>query len=125
MSELQPSLGAYLKQVRLSKGWSLRKAATMIGIAHSRVDEVERMIEGRSNKPFMPSYITIVRFAKAYGLPVDELLRRAGHEPGIELDANEWALIKDYRALDPERRQRLAQALRQLRENGEVDSPST
>lgn len=114
----EPTLGEYLKQVRLSKGLSLRQAAKVVGITHSRVDEVERMVDARSLKPFVPSYVTVVKFAKAYDLSPDELLRRAGYEPGIELEPEEWVLIKGYRGLPQDRRQRLLEALRGLEAEG-------
>lgn len=117
MSVQEPTIGEYLKQVRLSKGWSLRQAAKAVGITHSRVDEVERMVDARSLKPFVPSYVTVVKFAKAYGLPPDELLRRAGYEPGIELEPEEWSLIRGYRGLPLGQRQRLLTVLRELEEN--------
>lgn len=123
MANKEPSLGEYLKQVRLSKGWSLREAARAIGIAHSRVDEVERMIDARSLKPFVPSYVTVVKFARAYDLPPNELLRRAGYEPGIELEPDEWSLIRGFRGMPPERRQRLLAAMREIQEEGSVETP--
>jgi transcriptional regulator with XRE-family HTH domain len=123
MSDQEPNVGHYLKQVRLAKGWSLRQAAKAIGIAHSRVDEVERMIDGRSNLPFVPSYMTLVRMAKGYGLSPDEVLLRAGYEPGIELEPDEWALIRGFRGMPPERRQRLLVAMREIQNEGSVETP--
>lgn len=107
----EPTLGEYLQRVRLEKGWSLREAAKRVGLAHSRVDEVERMIDARTGKPFKPSYINVVRFAKGYGLAPDELLRRAGYEPGIELTDLEWRLIKCVRELPTAEQEALVRQL--------------
>lgn len=121
MPHQEPTFGDYVFQIRQSKGWSLREAAKRIGIAHSRLDEIEKMIDGRTRKPFVPSYINVVRLAKAYGLPPDELLRRAGYEPGIELEPQEWRLVKGYRSLPDELRGQLLQKLETL--ENEADSP--
>lgn len=95
----EPTVGEYLQQVRFTKGWSLREAAKRVGLAHSRIDEVEKMIDARTGKTFRPSYVNIVKFAKAYGLPPDQLLKRAGYEPGIELTDHEWRLISAFRRM--------------------------
>lgn len=107
MPHQQSQFGEYVFQVRQSKGWSLREAAKRIGIAHSRLDEIEKMIDGRTRKPFVPSYVNVVKLAKAYGLPPDELLRKAGYEPGIELEAQEWRIIRAFRAMPDELKGRL------------------
>lgn len=111
MSAQEPNVGEYLKQIRLERGLSLRQAASLIGVAHSRVDEVERMIDGRSNKPFVPSYGLLLKFARGYGLSPLDLLRRAGHMPGAEFSADEWKLIEGYRAMPEERRAQLRETL--------------
>lgn len=101
------SLGDLLHDLRQRKGWSLREAAAHVGLAHSRIDECEKMVDARTGKRFVPSYINVVKFAKAYDFPVDELLRCAGYEPGIELDPPEWQLLGIFRRLAPEARARL------------------
>jgi transcriptional regulator with XRE-family HTH domain len=107
------SLGQYLRAVRIARGWSLRVAAKQIGIAHSRVDEIERMIDARTGKPFVPSYINVVKIARAYDLPLDDLLRRAGYTPGIELAEDEWRLLGLYRQLTPGQREALFTLLKE------------
>lgn len=111
MPHQQPTFGEYVFQVRQSKGWSLREAAKRVGIAHSRLDEIEKMIDGRTRKPFVPSYVNVVKLAKAYGLPPDDLLRRAGYEPGIELEPQEWRIIQSYRSLPEALRMKLLSSL--------------
>jgi transcriptional regulator with XRE-family HTH domain len=104
-------LHIYLYRVRESLGWSLREAADRAGISFSRLGEIERGRDSHSGKPFVPSYVTLCRLAAAYGLPPAELLRRAGHQPGPELTADEWALLDAFRRLGPERRQALLASL--------------
>lgn len=115
----EPTFGEYLQSIRFAKGWSLREAAKHVGLAHSRIDEVEKMIDARTGKSFRPSYINVVKFAKAYGLPPDVLLRRAGYEPGVELTEHEWRLIRVFRQL-PESAQEdlLSEAERQHKSSG-------
>lgn len=109
------AFGSYIYDVRRQKGWALREAASRIGIAHSRLDEYEKGHNWHSGKTFKPSYQTVVRIAKAYELPVDELLRLAGHEPGAELTDEEQALVNNFRALSGEGRTRALAFLQELR----------
>lgn len=109
------AFGDYIYRARQERGWTLREAASRIGIAHSRLDELEKGHDWHSGKQFKPSYINVVRIAKAYGLPLDHLLTLSGHEPGIELTTQEWQLLAEFRWLaDHERSEVLAyvQALR-------------
>ena len=117
MAEREPiTLGEYLYEVRRKRGWSLREAAKHVQLTHSRLDEIEKGRDARTGKHFVPSYINVIRLAKGYGLPPDDLLRRAGYEPGIELERLEWEVIGGFRRLSPERQQRLLQVLGQLRD---------
>lgn len=117
MANREPTLGEYLYQARQERGWSLREAAKRVeSLTHSRIDEIEKMRDARTGKYFVPSYINVIRLAKAYDLPVDDLLRRAGYEPGIELTPDEWEIVGLYRQLDPAGRERARTALKGLRE---------
>lgn len=111
---MTPTVGEFLKRARLERSLSQRGAAKLVGISQARVAEAERMIDGNTGKPFVPSYMLLLKFARGYGLPPDELLRMAGHEPGIELEAEEWRLIKGYRALPRPKRDHLFQVLEEL-----------
>jgi transcriptional regulator with XRE-family HTH domain len=114
MPQRDTTFGEYVFQVRQSKGWSLREAAKHVGITHSRLDEIEKMIDNRSGKRHMPSYKNVVRLAKAYELPIADLLPRAGYETGQELDAYERRLVDAYRNLAEPQRTRLAEFLDEL-----------
>lgn len=117
MASREPTFGEYLNQVRRSKGLSLRQAAKLIGTTHGRVDEIERMTDGHTGKPFVPSYVTVVRIAKAYGLAADDLLSRAGYEPWIDLNEDEKELLRGFRMLATERRSQLRITLNLLLED--------
>lgn len=125
MANREPTLGDYLRSIRLDRGLSLRKAASLVGIAHSRIVEIEQMLDFRSNKPFKPSYHVLIKFARGYDLPVDELLRRAGYEPGIELTQDEWSLVNLFRGLDAFRRRQLLAVASNLAEEGGPLEPGT
>lgn len=119
MPSKEPTFGEYLRQVRDAKDLSLRKAAERIGIKHSRLNEIEQGRDAHTGKLFVPTYTTVVRIAKAYDLPPDELLRRAGHEPGIELTEVEWGVIRRFRALSEAKRGRLEEMLASLEASDE------
>lgn len=93
------AFGDYIYRARQERGWPLREAAKRTGIAHSRLDELEKGRDWHSGKQFQPSYAHVISIAKAYGLPLDQLLELAGHEPGVELSAKEWTLIAEFRGL--------------------------
>lgn len=122
MPSKEPTFGEYLRQVRYEKDLSLRRAADLIGIKHSRLNEIEQGKDAHSGKSFVPTYVTVVRLAKAYSLPPDELLVRAGYTPGIELEPAEWELVRGYRALGGEKRLQLMSALHLLLGNPAEES---
>lgn len=94
------TFGEYAYELRAARGWTLREAASRIGVSHSRLTEIESGIDGHTGKTFIPAYVIVVQMAKAYGVPTAELLRLAGHEPLLELEADEVELMTAYRALD-------------------------
>lgn len=100
-----------LYDLRREQGWSLRDAAVRIGIRHGRLDELEKGMDNRTGRPAVPSYVTVVKIARAYDVEPDELLRLAGYEPGIELSEQERRLIEKFRGLDEGRREALLRSL--------------
>ncbi len=107
MSDERRSFGDLIYELRQKKGWTLREAANRSGLSFGRLGEIERGIDAHSGKSFVPSYMSVIRLARAFGVPPAELLREAGHEPGIELEPEEWDLIGIFRSLPPEKRQDL------------------
>lgn len=111
MPEMQDkAFGDLVYELRQARGWTLRDLAKASGISYGRLGEIERGVDSHSGKPFLPSYMAATRLARALGYPPADLLRRAGHEPGVELDPEEWGLVGIYRILAPDWRQRLLDA---------------
>jgi len=68
------SIGEFIKERRLSKGWSKRALAEKAGVSHSEVHRVEN---GERMNPSVPVLYAI---ADALGVPKDEILRHAGYK---------------------------------------------
>ena len=60
-----PALGKYLAEVRSIKGWSLRKAAEITGLAHTTICRLEN-----AEKQTMPGLSTLQLIADAYEIPL-------------------------------------------------------
>lgn len=107
MREQEAGVGEFLRRYRLERGWSFRDAAKRVGIPHSRIDEVEKQVDARTGKRFAPSFKLLLKFAKGYGLPQEELLRLGGYALPAELAPDESRLLMLYRTLDAAGRQRI------------------
>lgn len=114
--------GEYLYAIRMERGWTLRHAAKMAGIAFSRLGEIEKGIDPHNGKAFVPNYVTVCRLARAYELPLNDLLTMAGHEPGIELTEEEWKLLAAWRRCGVPQRQVILDSLDRL--DGHVAAPA-
>lgn len=68
------SVGEFIKERRLSKGWSKRALAEKAGVSHSEVHRVEN---GERMNPSVPVLYSI---ADALGVPKEEILRHAGYK---------------------------------------------
>ena len=68
------SIGEFIKERRLSKGWSKRALAEKAGVSHSEVHRVEN---GERMNPSVPVLYSI---ADVLGVPKDEMLRHAGYK---------------------------------------------
>lgn len=110
MPDVQESFAELVYNLRQARGWSLRELGERSGISYGRLGEIERGIDAHSGKPFVPSYMAVTRLARAFGYPPADLLRRAGYEPGVELEPDEWALVDLFRSMAPEKRRRLLDA---------------
>jgi transcriptional regulator with XRE-family HTH domain len=95
-------LAEYLKEQRGAHGWSLRELAERSGLSNGYLSLLEN---GRVESP---SATVLGKLAKAFPLPVDELLRAAGIEmtaPSTgEVDPQ---LVSALRRLDSDARQQL------------------
>lgn len=68
------TIGEFIKDRRLSKGWSKRALAEKAGISHS---EVHRIETGERVNPSVP---VLNALAEALGVPKDDILRLAGYK---------------------------------------------
>lgn len=111
------SFGAYLKELRERQGWTVRKAATTIGVSSSRLAEIERGESYRTLRETKPSRDLIVRMAKAYDVSSDVLLELAGYQvnkamPETTPDAR--LMLELYTSLPPDRQELAIQMLKVL-----------
>lgn len=72
------SLGEYLKYLRAQKGLSRAKAAKAAKISATRLYEFEVGVSSSTGKPTAPNREQVKRLALVYGVPIDELMERAG-----------------------------------------------
>jgi transcriptional regulator with XRE-family HTH domain len=93
------TLGVHLYTLREACGLTLRQAGGAAGIAFSRLAELERGIDSHTGLPVRPTYEQLVRLARAYKTPVEQLLRRGGFFAGLDLPEDEQRLLAAYRAL--------------------------
>lgn len=71
-------LGALLEKVRTKKNLSLREAASLTGLGHSYIRDLELGINRKTGKKVIPSIHSLQKLAKAYNLNIYELLHKAG-----------------------------------------------
>ena len=64
------ALGKYLAEIRRTKGWSLRKAAQNIGLAHTTICRLEK-----AEKQTVPELSTLQLIADAYEIPLETIFR--------------------------------------------------
>ena len=73
------NLGELFRHIRLSKNWSIRKAAKRMGISYSYLSILEKGIDPRTGKDSNPKPDTLRLISKAYEYPYEELLKAAGY----------------------------------------------
>jgi transcriptional regulator with XRE-family HTH domain len=77
---MQESLGRRLRLMRAERGLSLREAARRAGVVKETISEIER---GKTH----PYDVTLAKLAKAYDVPLEELLEEEpvplGEAPGM------------------------------------------
>lgn len=71
-------VGALLRAKRRSEGWSVREAAERIGVEGGTLSDLENGIR-------RPEFETLVGIHRAYGVPLEELVRMAARDANIEL----------------------------------------
>ncbi|KAF6636903.1 helix-turn-helix domain-containing protein [Paenibacillus sp. EKM208P] len=69
----------YLRHLRETRGWSLRKAAEEVGVSVSYISLIEKGVHPNTDKPPKISPEILDKFASAYEVPKEELLMYAGY----------------------------------------------
>ncbi|KQN96203.1 helix-turn-helix domain-containing protein [Paenibacillus sp. Leaf72] len=107
------SIGDFIKDRRLSKGWSKRALAEKAGISHS---EVHRIENGERVNPSVP---VLNALGEALGVPKDDLLRLAGYKS----DEGDIPMIERvFPDLKTEKQQKTAQKIIDgLARSGDMD----
>lgn len=119
------ALGADLKQLRVERGISLRRAAELIGVNFTRLREWEMGVDAHTGRATRPSYDNIRRLARVYGVPAEPILRLAGYGPEPELPEDERRLLAAYRRLAAsERESMLVEFEQRAPESPQVDEPA-
>ncbi len=62
-------LGAYIRALRLARGWSLRELGTAAGIAHTTVDNIEHGYDPRTGRDTNLTLETLTRLAATLEIP--------------------------------------------------------
>lgn len=73
------TIGAFLEKLRLSCGYSLRQAANITKLSHGYIRDVEKGDNRTGGVEIIPMPRTLKKFAEAYGVTYEELMRLAGH----------------------------------------------
>lgn len=72
-------LAKLFREIRLSKNWSIRKAAKNIGISYSYLSILEKGKDPRTGKDSNPKPEMLKIISKAYNYPYEELMKKAGY----------------------------------------------
>lgn len=75
---MRNELGKLLESVRKEKKLSLREAASLTGLGHSYIRDLELGINRKTGKKVVPSINSLQKIANAYHLDTYELLIKAG-----------------------------------------------
>ncbi|MEW6230614.1 MAG: helix-turn-helix transcriptional regulator [Bacillota bacterium] len=106
-------IGDRLREIRVKRNLSLREAAEKVGISHTYLNALEKGHDPRTGRLANPSTRTLVRIAKGYGIPLEELLRMASCEGAEERDDVE-TIARSLRSLEPEDREVVLYLIKRL-----------
>ncbi|WP_169091023.1 helix-turn-helix domain-containing protein [Paenibacillus sp. PL91] len=76
---MKNQIGSHLEKLRISCGYSLRKAAQLSGLSHGYIRDVELGTNRKNGSVIIPMPQTLRKFAEAYDGSYDELMVLAGH----------------------------------------------
>lgn len=84
---LAERFGTFIFNLRESKGMTVREAAKLVGISHSRLVNFEHGKDPHSGRPTLPAAELVGQIAGAYGYPKGQLLLLAGYLPWMVNEA--------------------------------------
>lgn len=91
-----------LRKLRISKGISQQKLGDVLGITQQSVYKYEK-------EKIEPDIATLILLADYFGTNVDYLVGHTpateGAPPDLDLTWEEWALLRDFRALTKEEKE--------------------
>ncbi|MBU5451399.1 helix-turn-helix domain-containing protein [Acetivibrio sp. MSJd-27] len=79
---MENKLGIFLKNLRESRGLSLRDFAQELHISHSYLNKLENGIDPRSGKPVAPTIDILKQISSALNLSLENLLKISGYIQG-------------------------------------------
>lgn len=85
----EETFGQHLKQLRLARGLSLRRAAELVNIGHMRLSELEDGKTKATGRPTRARRQLVEKFAEAYQVGAGGLLELAGYpvdRPALSAD---------------------------------------
>lgn len=71
--------GDFLKDLRLKRNLSIRKASEGIGISHTYLDSLEKGYDPRTKKERKPTFDVLTKISKFYQIDYIEILIKAGY----------------------------------------------
>jgi len=112
-----PPFGDLIRELRLAKGYSLRKFATLVGISPTYLSHVE---QGKVDTP--PTVERVAKMAELLGENADELIAAAGRMPEdlapiIRRSPEEMpSLLRSAGSLSPEGLKQLLAAAKRIQQ---------
>ncbi|WP_063565451.1 helix-turn-helix transcriptional regulator [Paenibacillus sp. O199] len=92
-------LGELLRELRLAKSWSVRKAGEESGISYPSISNFENGIHSSSKNPIKPSPEQLKKLAAAYNYPYNLLMIKAGYGEFVENKHSELNVTELMNAL--------------------------
>jgi transcriptional regulator with XRE-family HTH domain len=96
---LNNSLGNLLRELRIKKDWSVRKAGEVTGISYPTISNFENGVHSTSKNPIKPSPEQLKKLAAAYDYPYNLLMIKAGYGEFVENEEPELNVNELMKAL--------------------------
>jgi transcriptional regulator with XRE-family HTH domain len=96
------SLGSKIRALRKERGWTAEYLAEISGCTQSTISEIE-------NDKRSPQYDTLEKIAKAFKLPLIDILPLEAHTGKANFTEEEKQLLSIFHQLKPEQRKQLVE----------------